>query len=289
MNRSVPAKDLILEQFPSLSPSLQSAARYVLDHQHEVVVASMRTLAERAGAQPATFVRLAQQLGYEGWGGLKDAFVADMGLLSDSYGQRAKSLTKRNSRSELIDEMRDSLKSNLDSSYEKSAGALPQAVDMLRKAAAVHVAGYRASAAIAYSLFYGYRLFRPDVHLLDGAHGGLQWQLRAIRKDHAVVVVSFAPYSSEILQVLDAAKAAGAKAIALTDSQTSPLALACDHTLLFDTNSPSFFPSITAAIAMTESLLELIVASEGANVSKAMEQAEESLFASGAYLVAPRK
>lgn len=284
MNRSVQAKDLILEQFPSLSPSLQSAARYVLDHQHEVVVSSMRTIAERAGAQPATFVRLAQQLGYGGWGGLKDAVVADMGLLGDSYGQRAKSLTERSSRGGLIDEMRSALTSNLASSYEKSSSKLSEAADMLRTATAVHVAGYRASSAIAYSLFYGYRLFRSDVHLLDGAHGGLQWQLRAIREGHVVVVVSFAPYSSEILQVLEAVKAAGAKAIALTDSHASPLALACDLTLLFDTDSPSFFPSIAAAIAMTESLLELIVASEGAHVPEAMERAEQALFASGAYL-----
>ena len=57
------ATDLILDRFPSLSPQLQVAARFVVDHPNEVVIGSMRTLAERAQAQPATFVRLAQQLG----------------------------------------------------------------------------------------------------------------------------------------------------------------------------------------------------------------------------------
>ena len=58
---------LLLERFPSLSPKLQVAARFVVDHPNEVVTMSMRAIAERAHTQPATLVRLAQQLGFAGW------------------------------------------------------------------------------------------------------------------------------------------------------------------------------------------------------------------------------
>jgi DNA-binding MurR/RpiR family transcriptional regulator len=46
------ARDLILERFPSLSPRLQAAARFIVDHPNEVVIGSMRALAERSGAPP---------------------------------------------------------------------------------------------------------------------------------------------------------------------------------------------------------------------------------------------
>ena len=45
------AKDLILERFTTLSPTLQAAARFIVDHPSEVVIASMRSLAQRAVAQ----------------------------------------------------------------------------------------------------------------------------------------------------------------------------------------------------------------------------------------------
>jgi len=279
----------LLRQFASLSPTLQVAARYVVDHPDEVAVESMRTLAERAQARPATFVRLAQHLGYGGWAELRVALISDRGLGGVGYGQRAHSLARRSRHDDLVEELHSALARNLDQTFADASKRLPQAARLLRKAAAVHIAGYRASAAVAYSLFYGYRLFRQSVHLLDGAHGGLDWQMRALARDDAVVLISFAPYSSETMRVLDAAKAVAAKVVALTDSQASPLALAADLSLLFSPQSPSFFPSITAAIAVVESLLELLVAAEGPTVAAAMDQAEQAMFASGAYLSPPAR
>jgi len=285
----VKVRERIIQQFPSLSPTLQAAARHIVDHPNEVVVRSMRALAEQAGAQPATFVRLAQQLGFEGWADLRSSFVSDLGLHDSGYGQRAKSLAQRGSRDELVQEMNEALRTNLDNSFLKSAALLPKAADALRKARAIHIAGYRASAAVAYSLFYGFRLFRHNVHLLDGGSGGLEWQLRAIGKGDAVCAISFAPYSRETELVLEAARAAGATRIVLTDSPASPLALAADLAVFFDAQSPSFFPSVAAAIAMTESLLELVVAAEGTTVADHIAKAESTLHESGAYLAESRK
>jgi DNA-binding MurR/RpiR family transcriptional regulator len=284
------ATQLILEQFPALSPKLQAAARFIVDHPNEVVISSMRTMAERAQSQPATFVRLAHQLGYAGWPELKAAFAADMGLDAPGYGDRAKSLATRGSHGDLLGEMFDVLRRNLDDTVRHSATMLPKVAGLLGKAGTVHIAGFRASAPIAYSLFYGYRLFRHSVSLLDGQLGGLELQTRAIKKSDAVVVVSFAPYSREALAVCAAAKAAGAKVVAFTDSSASPLALDADLALLFSVESPSFFPSVAAGVGLAEALLELLVVAGGSSVVKQIDRTEESLFDTGAYLRhSPRK
>jgi DNA-binding MurR/RpiR family transcriptional regulator len=78
------------------------------------------------------------------------------------------------------------------------------------------------------------------------------------------------------VQVAEAAKAAGCRIVALTDSAASPLALLADVTLLFTINSPSFFPSITAGMALTESLLELLASRAGKPGIKRIDQAERS-------------
>jgi len=278
------ARDLILERFSSLSPTMQQAARFVVDHPNDVVIASMRTLAERAGAQPATFVRLAQQLGYAGWPELKGAFADDLGLSSNRYGQRAKGLAERGHDAALVGEMFTAQHRNLDATQAQSALSMREAAKVLKRAKAVHVAGFRASFPVAYSLHYGLRLFRNSVALIDGQAGALEFQLRAIDKSDAVVVISFAPYSREALQVLEAARGAGARVIAFTDSSASPLALGADVAVLFSVESPSFFPSVAAGVAATEALLEVLVAEAGAHVAEAIERAEQQLFDSGAYL-----
>ncbi|MCA0241497.1 MAG: MurR/RpiR family transcriptional regulator [Proteobacteria bacterium] len=279
------AREQILQRFAGLSPTLQAAARFVVDHPNEVVVVSMRTLAEHAGVQPATLVRLAQQLGYDGWPALKTAFAQDLGLGSDGqrYGQRAQRLAVRGRHADLVGELFAVQQRNLEATQAHCGALLGDAARLLKRAKTVHVAGFRASHPVAYALFYGYRLFRNSVQLIGAHAGGLDAELRAIERHDAVVVASFAPYSSESVTVIEHARAAGARVVALTDSRASPLALGADLSLLFAVDSPSFFPSVAAAVALTEALLEQLVADGGEAVATHIGRVERQLFDSGAY------
>lgn len=284
-------RDTIRQRHAGLSPSLQQAAKFVIDRPNEVVTASMRTVAARSGVPPATLVRFAQQLGFEGWPALKEALAQDMGLGSEQYAPRARQLAGRARDQSLVGEMFDVHRHNLEQTERQSAVSLPRAARLLEQARHVHVAGFRACFPVAFSFVYVYRLFRPSVHLVDGQGGSLEMQLRAIAKGDALVVASFAPYSREALQAAEAARAAGAKVVALTDSEASPLSLLAHETVLFATQSPSFFPSIAAATAVAESLLELLASRAGAPGIERIEAAEQHLVRSGAYLqpVTPRK
>ena len=280
-------RDIIRKRFPDLSPTLQNAARYVLEHPNEVVIASMRALAVKAEVPPATLVRFAQQLGFAGWPQLKDAFTLELGLGSDQYGQRARNLVGRGTDDALTGEMFKVQRRNLDLTEAQNARSLRRAAKLLERGKAVHVAGFRASFAIAFSLVYEYRLFRNSVHLVDGQGGSLEMQLRAVEKADVVVVISFAPYSREAELVAHVAREAGCKLIAFTDSVASPLSLVADETLLFAVSSPSFFPSIAAGLALAEALLELLVSQAGSPVVERIGRAENQLFETGAYLQRP--
>lgn len=283
------ARERILEQFPGLTPRMQDAARFIVDHPNEVVIGSMRTLAERAAAQPATLVRLAQQLGYAGWPELKADFAHDLGLHSQTYGERARSLAQRGKTQDLARELFAVQRANLDATETSAAARLREVARALRKAKAVHIAGFRASHPVAFSLFYGYRLFRDSVWLIDGHGGGLETQLRPVQAQDVVVAVSFAPYSREALRVAEHARAAGATLVALSDSEASPLALAAQLQLQFAVSSPSFFPSVAAGVALAEALLEQLVADGGGAVVEHIGRVERQLFESGAYLQPPHR
>jgi DNA-binding MurR/RpiR family transcriptional regulator len=277
----------IRENFDALSPGLQLAARFVLDRPSEVVTGSMRSVAASSGIAPSNLLRLAQQLGFAGWPALKAQLVGEMGLGNDRYAGRAQTLLRRSKDQRLVAELFDVHRANLLTTEQHSGASLQAVASVLSQAVTVHVAGFRACFPVAYSLAYVYRLFRDSVSLVDATGGGLEMQLRAVKKQDALVAISFAPYSREALQAAQAAKNAGGKLIAMTDSAASPLSLLADQTLLFSTQSPSFFPSITSALAITEALLELLVSQAGTGVVEKVNQAELQLFESGGYLQPP--
>ncbi|WP_213953326.1 MULTISPECIES: MurR/RpiR family transcriptional regulator [unclassified Variovorax] len=284
----MPVKDDLRQRYADLSPALQQVAKYVLDHPNDVVTSSMRTIGQRSQSTPATLVRFAQHLGYAGWPQLKEAVAGEMGLGPDAYGQRARQLVSRAKSPTLVNEMFEAQRHNLDATERQNAGSLQKAAALIEKAGSVHAAGFRACFPVAFSFVYVCRMFRPGVHMIDGQGGSLEMQQRAMARGDALVVISFAPYSREALQVAEAAKHAGCKVVAITDSEASPLSLLADETILFAVHSPSFFPSVTAGFAVTEALVELLASRAGKGVVKRIDQAEAHLFESGAYLQAPK-
>jgi DNA-binding MurR/RpiR family transcriptional regulator len=57
----------LAEEWDALTPEAQKAARYVLENPNEVGVSTVREIAEAAQVKPNTFVRMARQVGFEGY------------------------------------------------------------------------------------------------------------------------------------------------------------------------------------------------------------------------------
>jgi DNA-binding MurR/RpiR family transcriptional regulator len=258
-------------------------AAFLLDHPDEVAVSSRRKVAERALVQPASLVRLSQQLGFPGWNELRNLFVARVRTRPEPLASRARSLVKANARDALANDLLVAQQHNLDVTAAHNARVTVETARLLRRAPHVHVAGFR-SCYVAFGLVYGYRLFRSAVSLLTGEAGTLEMQLRTIQRDSATIVISFAPYSVEAARVAEAALEKGSKLIAITDSAVSPIALNADKVLIFSHESPSFFPSLVAATAIAESLVAHLLALEGADAVAELEIAEKSLHTKGAYV-----
>jgi len=276
--------DHLRKVYPALSPQFQNAARYLLNQPRNVPILSMRKIAADAGVQPATLVRLAQHLGYSGWQDLRELFVNAVHGSAQLYAERARKVIGTGKTTRLQAEILAAQFKNLEHTSAQNTQSLPVAAELLTRAANVYIAGFRASYPIAFGFHYVYRLFRRTTSLIRGEAGTLELELRSLTAKDAVFLISFAPYSQEITQIARAAHAAGCKVVALTDSTVSPVALDADCTLVFSTESPSFFPSTAAATALTEALLEQLLAKKGKGAIKAIEHAEGQLHHSGAYL-----
>jgi DNA-binding MurR/RpiR family transcriptional regulator len=136
-------------------------------------------------------------------------------------------------------------------------------------------------------LNYQLRLFRPDAVQLVGGSGPEDLDLGAFGTGDAVVVIGFAPYSTASVLSARAAHGARATLIAIADTRAAPMAEGADHLLLFEAAaSPGFFPSLTGAIAIAQSLAAATFLLGGTAAKKRLEDTEARLAATSQYVAA---
>src|SRR6266545_2582292 len=259
---------VLAARFPGLGPRLRQAARYLLDHPEDVALLSMRQAASAARVHPATMVRLARALGFAGYPAIRSLFVQHLRRRPSSYASKAAALHAR----------------NVHASFELNApGRLRACAEALEAARIVYVIGLRSCFPLAFFFHYVYRLFRENAVLLDGQAGTFPDGLRGMRSRDVLFAISLSPYSGDTVRAVEFARRRGATVVALTDSQLSPLARRTRLSLLFTAETPSFFHSVTAAMAMVETLLALLVARGGRETVRAIHESEAQLSAFAAY------
>lgn len=270
-----------LAQLPDLSAELRKAARFLVDHPDDVALVSMRELAARTGVTPTTFVRLARRLGFEDWAALRRPFENRLRGGSTPFAAKADALVQRGPHAVFVESLKTAA-ANLARAGNESR-EVAKACAILERADRIRVAGFRSCRAPAHTLVYLCRMFCRDIALLGG-DGALEAELATIGRKDAVVMIGFTPYSRELGPVADAARRHRAPIIVLADSKAAPIARHADVTLRFSIESPSFFPSIAAAVAIVEALAATMLARQGAAAAARVRATEADLRALGAYL-----
>lgn len=275
----------ILDELPEMSAELRKAARHLVDHPDEVALSSMRDLAARSDVTPTTFVRLARRLGFQKWASLRQPFADRLRAETAPFAAKADALVRRRDSDSVFSDSITSVATNLAVARARNTDDdVVAACVLLERARGVRVAGFRSCRAPAHALVYLCRMFRSDVTLLGGDGGAHGAELAALAPGEAVVAIGFTPYSRELGPVIQAVRRSGAPLLAITDSIAAPIAQDASVTLRFSVDSPSFFPSIAAAMAIVEGLAATMLARSGTEAAARVRAIEAELFALGAYL-----
>jgi DNA-binding MurR/RpiR family transcriptional regulator len=281
--KSSPLNELC-SALPSLPARLQQVGRFVAANDYDATTRSMRDLAAEAGADPAAFTRLAKALGYPGWDGLRAALTeARRPEPGSPFSGRTKA--RRRGPNSDVALVSDKLEAEAAGLGRITAGSVANAARALHAAERIWIAGFRSCRGVAELLNYQLRLFRPDEVQLVGGSGPEDLDLGAFSSGDAVVVIGFAPYSTASVLSARAAHQSGATLIAITDTMSAPMADGAGHRLLFESaSSPGFFPSLTGAIAIAQSLAAVTFALGGAAAQRRLEQTEIRLAAMSQYV-----
>jgi DNA-binding MurR/RpiR family transcriptional regulator len=280
--KSSPLNELC-SALPSLPMRLQQVGRFVAANDYDATTRSMRDLASAAGADPASFTRLAKALGYPGWDGLRAALTeARRPEQLSPFSGRTRGRPGPNSDVMLV---ADKLEAEAAGLARISADSVAKAAKTLQTAQRIWIAGFRSCRSVAELLNYQLRLFRPDAVQLVGGSGPEDLDLGAFRAGDAVIVIGFAPYSTASVLSARAAHRSGVSLIAIADTVAAPMAEGADHLLLFEAAaSPGFFPSLTGAIAIAQSLAAVTFVLGGVGAKRRLEETEARLAAMSQYV-----
>ena len=277
----------IKSALPDMPSQLQTAARFIMDHPSEVALLSMREQARKAGVPPATMTRLAQRLGFSGFMNLKAAYVESVRNNVAWFSGRAVTMLSRRreiGEAALVTETVDAIsRSVAELNRPATAQALVKATNILEKSRRIFCVGARATFPVAFLFDYTQRYYSDRIQLLEGTGGsGVDLMDRITSKD-ALFAVSLSPYANSTHRIVELADAAGAKIVAITDSEYSPIARLADIAILVSARSPSFFDTISPALAASEVLVALLASRAGSDVPGKIKQHEQHLRAAGVF------
>ncbi len=221
----------IQRRFDSLSPHLKRIAEYALADPNRFALQTASTTAEAIEVQPSTLVRFAKLFDYSGFSELQKVFRARLTKAADSFrhqvGEHSSTLREADGRNPtvILNALSDASVLAIDRfKQDLEAGKLRQAVQLLQKARFVCVLGQRQAYSVAACLSFGLLKLGRRCQLLDSGTGMLPHHIANLTPDDLLVAVGLSDFSRAVLETVPEARERGVPVLAISNSQTDPLA-----------------------------------------------------------------
>ncbi len=286
------AKELKAE-FDQLPRQLKEAARWVIDNPVDVALLTTREQARRAGVTAATMTRLAQRFGLKGYDDVRRRYADAVRKRPESFHGRARELLERHGgegEAALAQDIFSSLARHLQElSSPQAIRRVSAAAEMIADADHVFCFGQRSTFAVAFIFHYVRSLFGSKSILVEGPGATGRDALRMIGRGDVMLAITVDPYNRETVETARYVKSKGARVVAVTDSDLSPIAGFADRSILIRTESPSFFHTMSPAFAVVECLAALVAARRGEETLTALAESERQLAAFNTYIVKKKR
>ena len=241
---------------PGFSKGQKRIARYISEHYDKAAFMTASRLGDTVGVSESTVVRFAAEVGFEGYPQLQKN-------LQEIIRNRLTTVQ----RMDIIDEHSsdaDVLARVLGQDCEKIHRTLEEvnrtvfsaAVDAIISARNIYILGIRSSSTLANFLSFYFNQMFPHVRCLNTCSTSETFeQMLRIGTGDVFICFSFPRYSQSTLKAAQYAKRQGAVVIAMTDSQSAPLAGVADLVLLARSEMASFVDSLVAPLSLTNAII----------------------------------
>ena len=282
MNRDILA--VIQENLHTFSKGQKKIANFILESYDKAAFMTASRLGKRVGVSESTVVRFAAELGYDGYPDMQKSLqkmirnrltsVQRIEVTNDRLGdQDLLSMVLQSD----IEKIRQTLE-------ELDRDAFDRAVDAIVAAKKIYILGVRSSAALASFLYFYCNLIFENVALVSANTSSEIFEsLLRVGPGDVVIGVSFPRYSSRTVQAMSFARDRGADTVAITDSEASPLAPICRHTLRARSDMASFVDSLVAPLSLVNALLVAVSQRKNDELARTFQNLEDIWDEYGVY------
>ena len=254
----------LAEELPDLTPEARKAATYVLENPRDVGVSTVREIAEAANVKPNTVVRMARQVGFEGYEDFRVPFREAIRAGAADFPDRARWLQDIRRSGDLGGLYADMVQETLRNVEETFAGLDPERLEAAAQAIwnsrNVYVLGVGINNSNARNFTYLASTGMVQIHAIPRPGSTPVDDLAWADARDVLIAITCKPYRAEVVEAVEIARQQGMTIVGLSDSPASPILRAADHGFQVAVDTPQFFPSSVSIIALLETLLSFVVA-----------------------------
>ena len=283
--------DRLSTEWDALTPEAQKAARYVLENPQDVGVSTVREIAEAAKVKPNTFVRMARQVGFEGYEDFREPFRAAIREGVVSFPDRARwlqGIRKSGDLGALYADLAEAAMRNMEETFAGiTAEDLKAAAEAIWTSRQVFTLGVGVMNANARNFTYLASTGMTDFHAIPRPGSTPIDDLAWADSRDVLIAMTCRPYRSETVEAVRIAREQGLTIVALSDSPASPIIRAANHGFVVAVDTPQFFPSSVSTIATLETLLSFVIAAASDEIVARVETFHRRRHQLGIYTEGP--
>ncbi len=254
----------LTDEWEALTPEAQKAARYVLENPQDVGISSVREIAVAAKVKPNTFVRMARQVGFEGYDDFREPFREAIRRGTVSFPDRARWLQEISKSGDLgglyADLLGAAIRNIEDTFAGISANQLKSAAEAVWNSRYVYTLGVGVNNSNASNFTYLASTGMTQFHAIPRPGSTATDDLAWADKRDVLIAMTCSPFRTEVIEAVRIAREQGVTVVSISDSPASPIILQAHHGFVVAADTPQFFPSSVATIALLETLLSFVIA-----------------------------
>lgn len=265
------------ENAAGFSKGQKQIAAYIKEHYDKAAYMTAAKLGREVGVSESTVVRFVMEMGFEGYPDFQKS-LRELIRAKLTAVQRVEVTNNLIGEGEVLEKVlcsdMDKIKRTLDG-IDKNA--FRAAVKNINDAKTCYILGMRASSYLAGFLNYSLRMLSDNVRLIQTTSGSETFeQMMNIGEGDVLFAVSFPRYSTSIIKGVEFAKRMGADVIALTDSESSPIAAHADQLLVAQSDMASFADSLVAPMSVINALIVAVTKERSEEFSVRLHRLEEA-------------
>ena len=265
----------IEEKKSGFSKGQARIARYIEENFDKAAFMTAAKLGKTAGVSESTVVRFASELGFDGYPEMRLA-------LQDMIRNRLTSVQRIEVAKTVMGD-KDTFSAVLESDVEKimltmesvDREMFARAVGKIVNAGHVYILGTRTSAPLAMFLGFYFNLLLPNVKVVhENSANELLEQIMRIGPEDVLIGLSFPRYSKRTVKAVRFARDMAATVIAITDSETSPIAKMAEICLYAKSDMVSFVDSLVGPLSLLNALIVAVGSQTHENLSETFAELE---------------